>query len=322
MNIAVTGSHGYIGSILCRLLKQSGHTVHACDWEADYEDSTKRNFHSLSRCSFDETHFVTTIINEKVDVIFHLAATSLVGPSFSNPITYFHNNTARTTSFVSKLVQRNWKGHIIFASSAAVYGNSHRDTSFSENDTPHPCNFYGRSKLLAEEVLNSASVYDIKVTSFRFFNVVGAYEELGEETNDTHLLSRLSDAVIFGRSFEIYGDDYPTRDGTCIRDYIHVLDVCKAMMLAMNNDRSRSDVYNLGTSKGTSVKEVFQWFCRLTKTTPQVTIGERRLGDPFYLVADPTKFCDEYNFEYTHSSVEEMITSTWNYYKEKFNYGV
>jgi len=320
MNVAVTGCAGYIGSILSKMLTERKYNVYGCDWSVNNSiDFIK----SYSNVSFDDDAYIENIIKNKVKVIFHLAATSLVGPSFTNPLEYYDNNTGRTAVFLNKLISAGWFGHIVFASTAAVYGGYPRNgNSFNEYSETAPLNHYGQSKLFCEHIINSAQVNEITCTSFRFFNVVGSYKGLGEEYDDTHLFSKLCFSAINDQPFYLYGTDYPTGDGTCIRDYVHVVDVCEAQILAATKLNTVSNVYNLGTSKGTSVYQIINAFKEYTGKNVNVVLSEKRKGDPPSLIADPRKFICYADFKYNHSTLREMIMSTWDYYNERGFHGV
>ena len=305
-NVAVTGSEGYIGSVLCKLLQEAGSNVFRCDL-------TPFNHPQGWVGSFDDDDFVYKIICNNVQTIFHLAATSLVGPDAKDPLLYMWNNSARTTNLLHKLVIRGWKGHIIFASTAAVYQGSIFELPLTEKDkTGDPSSVYGRSKLRCEDILNMCSEhYGIKVTTFRFFNVAGAYNDAGEELFDTHLISRICWAALTNNPVTVYGNDYPTRDGTCIRDYVDVRDICRAQMFAAQN--KIYGTYNLGTKHGLSVLEMIDNFNQYTNNKVKFIIGDRRPGDLHHLTADPSLF-KSHGFEYKFN-LEQTTVSSWQHFK-------
>lgn len=314
--VAVTGSHGFIGSILRKMLTEQGLDVLACDINLDHSLWTKYT-KSVYHGSFDDDAYVDQIVRSDVSTIFHLAATSTVGPDAEDPMTYYWNNTARTITFLKKLIDSNWKGHIIFASTAAVYRlngflEPKKETYFVE-----PASNYGRSKLQCERILDYCSLYGINVTSFRFFNVAGAYDEFGEEHQDTHLISRICVSAINNSPVTVYGDDYPTPDGTCIRDYVHVLDICRAQCFAAQN--KIYGTYNLGSKQGTSVFEMIDMFNKQTGCGVTYETGQRRPGDVPYLVAEPTKFT-LHGFMYKYN-IEDIIDSSWKHFK-RIHYGI
>lgn len=313
MNVMVTGSHGYIGSVLCKELTEQGYEVYGCDNKLSLGADPFKYVKKVTQLSFDDDDVIATIVNNNIHTIFHLAANSLLGPSATNPLQYYWNNTARTTTLLHKLAKAGWKGHIIFSSTAAVYGD--QPTAVTEDSLLDPCNHYGESKLLCEQVLSVAGLYDIKTTIFRFFNVTGAYDDVGQDDGEPHIISRICDAALHGTALTIFGNDYPTRDGTCIRDYVHVRDICGAQIHAMEN--KVTGTYNLGTNKGTSTRELIELFKEINEVKVPSTNGGRREGDPAILVADPNKFIDT-GFKYLYSRPPYIVATAWNYYKGKY----
>lgn len=312
-NVAVTGSHGYIGSVLRKMLTDSGVNVYACDnrWDlsllpVDFNAYAKQ----VLAWSYDSDQFVSAVIANKIKTIYHLAGTSLVGPDAMDPLLYYWNNTARTTTLLKKLSDRGWRGHIIFSSTAAVYGGS--DQPLQETDIPAPNSVYGASKLFTEQILAHADKYGMKATTFRFFNVAGALGEMGEEHEDTHLVSRLCMAAIDNSTINVFGVDYPTHDGTCVRDYVDVRDICRAQIHAAEN--GVYGTYNLGTKTGTSVLEMIKIFNEETNNNVVWQQADRRAGDAPSLTADPTKF-QRTGFEYKYD-VRDVITSSWEYFRK------
>ena len=316
MNVAVTGSHGFIGSVLCRVLTEAGHDVYACD-NKKFLGPDFRYFKTVVNCSFDDDYYIDMIHRHDIHIIYHLAATSTVGPDATDPWLYYSNNPARTTNLIKKLADRGWKGHIVFSSTAAVYGD--KDYPVRETNSTEPTNNYGFSKLMCEHILREGHKYGINVTILRYFNVAGAYDDLGEEVEDTHLLSRICTAACDGTDVTVFGTDYSTDDGTCVRDYIHVRDVCRAQLHAV--DKKLYGTYNLGTNRGASVGEMINVFETYTGVNIQHKTGPRREGDPPFLVANGQKFVDT-GFEYKHSSLQEIVTSQWEHFKHRSSDGV
>jgi UDP-glucose 4-epimerase len=313
MNVMVTGSHGYIGSILCKTLTEQGYDVYACDNKLRLGGDF-RYIKNVYNTSFEDDIVVQSILNNNIQTIFHLAASSLLGPSATDPLLYYWNNTAKTITLLHKLTKAGWKGHIIFSSTAAVYG----DQSFHVSETADlkPCNHYGKSKLMCEQALSVAEMYGIKTTAFRYFNVAGAYDDIGQDSGEPHIISRICDAAIRNTALTIFGNDYQTRDGTCVRDYVHVRDVCRAQIHAM--EMQLVGTYNLGTRQGTSTRELIELFKEINNVKVPSVDGDRREGDPSFLVANPDKFVDT-GFEYKYSNTPYILASAWNYYRGKYN---
>lgn len=313
----VTGAHGYIGSVLSKILSENKYYVIGIDDVPKGIKDTRR----VSYCNqfypykFEFPVALEIIENYPEATIFHLAANSLLGPSAYDPLSYFENNTAATLKLLKNISHKN---KIIFASTAAVYDVT--DKAVKETDKISPPNNYGKSKLWCEEMMKSSyEILNLKIMAFRFFNVIGAYQDVGQELGTPHIISQLSDSAYNGKSFYINGNDYPTRDGTCVRDYLHVIDVCRALIHADlyldNINRPFFEVYNLGTNQGTSVKEIVETFKRVVYNI-EVKNRERRIGDPPFLVANPQKYIEEtgFKYEFTEKDLDKMIETTWRYY--------
>ena len=308
MNVLITGACGYIGSVLTAMMAERGHRVFACDNNLQATDPP--NIVRRYRSSFDDDHIVHQLQLYKIDLIVHLAATSTVGPDATDPLSYLNNNTAKTITFLNKLKDIKWKGHFVFASTAAVYDACNE--ALSEGSLVKPASVYGLSKSLCETALQYAKQSGIKTTVFRFFNVAGAYNGFGEEQEDTHLLSKICHSVANDQELVVFGDDYPTRDRTCVRDYVHVCDICEAIIWALEDERQ--GVYNLGTERGLTVKEMIEQFEMHTGQTVTWKVGPRRPGDVPCLIANPSLFCRMSGFQYKYS-VRDIINSSWEYYK-------
>lgn len=333
MKVAVTGSHGYIGSVLTAMLLNDKHEVVDCDMHPHNTRVEPSNSYTFVG-TFEHDEFIERIVSEKVEVIFHLAASSLLGPSATDPLLYYHNNAARTILFLKKLIDRGWKGHIVFSSTAAVYGETkHFEAGgfgFKETAPTNPINHYGHSKLMCEKALEAATQYGIKVTIFRYFNVAGSYQDtVGQRGGEPHIITRLCNAAAGAakadqytpdptelRPVTVFGRDYKTSDGTCVRDYVHVVDVCRAQMHAWHHPPQTFETYNLGTQRGTTVRELLEVFEIENDCAVPHSYGPRREGDPAILIADPSKFSEKTGFTYTNSNLKTIVKSAWNY----FNY--
>lgn len=308
----VTGACGYIGSVISKKLMQHGHTVTTVDLKATYPLYT--HDHWANTC-FSSELFLRHIIDKKIDGIFHLAAHSLLGPSVFDPLPYFINNAGRTAEMVHNLASEGWNGKFVFSSTAATYGAQNH--MVDENSPKNPINPYGKSKLQAEEILEEAfRAYGFSSVIFRYFNVAGADFDVGQPKNEPHILTQLSKAAESGSTFKIYGGDYDTRDGTCIRDYIHVNDIANAHLLATDLlDRENGCLkYNLGTSTGTSNLELVKNFIDITDSDLDFEIVDRRPGDPAFLVSDASKFQRDTGYLFPESNLYNIISSQWEYY--------
>ena len=315
----VTGAYGYIGSVLCKMLKEDGYYVvgidHNPDSQSDWVTGKPRVKYCDDYLFADFTHKEAMhMYREYKDAtIFHLAASSLLGPSATDPLLYFENNTAKTLQLISDLRPSN---KFIFASTAATYGLSNR--VLSETSKLNPPNNYGKSKLWTEQMLDAYhKLGSIRAVSFRFFCVIGAYEDVGQQPETPHIVNQLCDRAMREEPFTINGTDYDTHDGTTIRDYLHVVDVCRAMMHAdkyLDTQEPCHHKFNLGTNDGYSVRQMVDCFTKQCAPV-EVVEGPRRVGDPAFLVANPNKFKRQTGFKYQYSAddLDLMMKSAWEY---------
>lgn len=316
MKILVTGSAGYIGSHVVKELNRSGfetigldNFVHGHSWavrgdfiECDLLDSKKlRNIF--------ETHDISAVI--------HFAGFAYVSESVLNPLIYYQNNVIGTLNLLEAMIKNNVKD-IIFSSSCTVYGIPH-EIPISESHPTNPINPYGRTKLIIEKILyDFQSAYGIRYVSLRYFNAAGADPdgELGEvHTPETHLIPNIINAALTGDKIEIFGTDYPTIDGTCIRDYIHVTDLASAHILALKYilEGGENDTFNLGNSRGYSVREIINIVKEITKKDIKVKEGSRRNGDPPILMANNNKARKILGWKSNYPQIETIIESAWNW---------
>ena len=322
----VTGAYGYIGTVLTKELKSQGYHVVGIDIDPAstddwlfYGSRTKYCDEFLTDCfaSTDGLH----VLNEYPGAtVFHLAANSLLGPSAYEPLKYFENNTANTLKLLQHLRPTN---RLVFASTAAVYAVTDKQP-IKETAKIGPPNNYGLSKLWCEQMIDSYhQLGHIKASSFRFFNVIGANGDVGQQEGTPHVISQLCRAAVTGSAFHLYSLDYPTRDGSCVRDYFSVVDVARALV---HSDKYMESLdvdschfkFNLGTKGGYSVLEIVSAFEDVIGRQIDVEVVDKRVGDPPLLVADPTKFIKQTKFKYKHSeSLRDMIRSAWEYYNEQ-----
>jgi UDP-glucose-4-epimerase GalE len=315
--VFVTGGAGYIGSHTCKLLSTRGYEVQV------YDNLSRghRDFVKWGRLiEGDVNHRATlraAIAAFRPEAILHFAAFAYVGESAANPQLYYDNNVGGIISVLSAMREVD-TNKLILSSSCTVYGEPCR-LPITEDMPLQPISPYGRSKLMAEQICRDfGNAHGIRTVSLRFFNAAGADPdgEIGERhVPETHLIPRILKATD-GQAFELYGDDYPTPDGTCIRDFVHVLDLADAHIQAATYlfDGGESDVFNLGMGQGSSVRDVIETVQRITRRSVSYKIGGRRDGDPASLVAEVSKAKRILSWSARQSDLETIITSAWAWY--------
>lgn len=311
--ILVTGVSGYIGGQTALMLSDQGYTVYGVDIVPPSENisSILAGF-VLNDISSAETFKFIDDINPRA--IVHCAGTSLVGPSISNPELYYHNNFVKTLILLNHLINSGSHARFIFSSSAAVYGDPIMNPC-NEVDMPMPISPYGESKYMIEMMLKSYAIaYNFNFVAFRYFNACGADSQgrHGQAPGATHIIARVLESIRDDKEFTLYGDDYITDDGTCVRDYVHVEDIATAHILAINNEIP-SDIYNLGTSTGYSNKQIIDMASQVTGKSPTVIIGPRRNGDPAILTASPDHFNRVSGWAPSYT-LDAIINHAWNWY--------
>jgi len=314
MKVVVTGAAGYIGGQTLLKLTDAGHDVLAID-------RVPPPGHLMTvPCSWHIGDFVSPLGLDAIklfcpDAIVHCAGTSLVGPSMITPEDYYNNNFVKTKTLLDFLVRNHYKKvRFVFSSSAATYGNPVM-TPVQEVDPTEPISPYGESKLIIEWMLKSYHrAYGLDFVSFRYFNACGADIQArhGQAPGATHIIARVLESVKQGKDFTLYGNDYPTEDGTCIRDYIHVEDLAEAHILAMDL-QIPCDIYNLGTSTGYSNLEIIRSASQITGANIPVLHGPQREGDPAVLTADATKFMSVSTWK-PKFSMTDIINHAWAWY--------
>jgi UDP-glucose 4-epimerase len=316
MNILVTGGAGYIGSVCSAQLIKLGHSVVVVDdlstgFEESIPDGVK-----FFKTDIKNGQTIRGILRENpVDAVFHFAAKALIPESMSNPGLFFNENVASGIALLEELRHMGIR-KFIFSSSAAVYGNP-ETVPIVEDARKDPVNSYGETKLMFERILSWYSrAYGWGIAALRYFNACGAAGELGERHHpETHIIPLLLQAALRERKdFTIYGDDYPTPDGTCLRDYVHVLDIADAHILAMQDLASPGmHIYNIGTGKSRSVHEVVGIAERVTGVRIPVRVSEKRPGDPAILCASPLKLMQRLGWRPNHSDLDEIVKSAWDF---------
>lgn len=313
MNIIITGSAGYIGGQTALMLKDAGHEVYGID----RREPPKHLLGVVDRFllqDFAGDNALSWIIGKQPDAIIHCAGTSLVGPSVKDPSEYYNNNVVKTVRLLDIVKNSLPRCKFVFSSSAATYGEPIM-TPCHEVDPTEPVSPYGESKLMIDMILESYhKAYGLDYVSFRYFNACGADPQgrHGQEPGATHLIARYLEAARDNGNFRIYGDDYPTADGTCVRDYVHVEDIARAHVLALHH-KIPAGIYNLGSNQGISVKEVIDRAKTIVSKIPYIGTEPRRAGDPPILTADSAKF-DLVAGAWRHHDLDAMIQHAWKWY--------
>lgn len=324
MNILVCGGAGYIGSHMVAYLLENGHDVVILDnLQTGHKDSLLGG--KLYIGDLKDNEILDKVFTEnKIDAVIDFAANSLVGESVENPLKYFDNNIGSTINLLEAMNKHNVK-YIVFSSTAATYGEP-ENIPILEQDKTFPTNPYGESKLAVEKILKWCDkAYGIKYTALRYFNACGAHinGNIGEDHKpESHLIPIILQAALGKREkIMIFGDDYNTEDGTCVRDYVHVSDLSSAHLLALKRLKNggESKIYNLGNGKGFSVKEVVDVARKVTGINIKAEIAARRAGDPATLIASSEKAINELGWEPKFNSLETIIETAWKWHKNHLN---
>ncbi len=317
MKILVVGGVGYIGSHMLKRFKETNYEIEILDNLSSGQKENAQNY-KLYVCDLLDKQTVYKILSEQnYDLVMHFAASINVEESYKNPKKYQQNNVINTINLLECMKDLKIN-KFIFSSSAAVYGEPEH-IPVTELHPFNPVNPYGDTKAEVENALKSyEESCDLKYMSLRYFNACGAHLDgsIGEmHKPETHLIPLVLQ-VASGRKkhIEIFGDDYPTQDGTCVRDYVHVMDIVEAHMLAMENlvNTNKSQVFNIGNSKGFSVKQIIQMTKEITKVDIPVKILARRKGDPAQLIADNKKITNILNWNPKYSDLETIVKTAWN----------
>ncbi|WP_273832055.1 UDP-glucose 4-epimerase GalE [Guptibacillus sedimenti] len=320
MAILVTGGAGYIGSHTVMYLQEQNEDVVVLDNLTKGHEQAVLNVPLYQGDLTDGKVIDQIFADHEIDSVIHFAASSLVGESVTNPLEYYRNNVAGSHALVSKLVEHDVK-YIVFSSTAATYGNPER-TPIEEDDVTNPTNPYGETKLAIEKMLRWCDdAYGLKSTSLRYFNAAGADPEgkIGEDHQpESHLIPIVLQAALGQREkVSIFGDDYDTKDGTCVRDYIHVLDLAQAHYLALKKmkETNESGIYNLGNGKGFTVKEVIDTCRSVTEKSIEAEVAPRRAGDPATLIASSSKAMNELGWKPVYPELSQIVAHAWSWHQ-------
>lgn len=324
MNILVTGGAGYIGSHTAKMLYDMGENVVVYDSLVKGHREAVKCEHFVKGDIFDSALLEETIKKYNIDSVVHFAAFSLVGESMEKPAMYYRNNVMGTLNLLDVMMKCNVK-KLVFSSTAAVYGEP-KTVPITEDSEKNPTNVYGRTKLIMENAMADYSkAYGLKYIALRYFNACGADESgmIGEDHNpESHLIPLVLQACLGQRdSIKIFGEDYATADGTCVRDYIHVNDLAQAHIKALKalHNGHESAAFNLGNGVGFSVKEIIEASEKVTGTTLKKEIVGRRAGDPATLIASCEKAKKDLGVVFEYTNVEKIIETAYNWHKNHLN---
>jgi UDP-glucose 4-epimerase len=310
MKVLVTGGAGYIGAHVSELLQENGYSVRIFDDFSNGLDKRVKEFKDVFKGDITDREAVLKSM-EGMDAVIHLAAKKAVGESVSNPLKYYTNNVGGTMNVLAAMSLKK-VDKLVFSSSAAVYSPSEKD-AIEESDPTDPLSPYGATKLLSEQLINKVGPAErISNISLRYFNVVGSGKvEFGDNSRD-NLVPKVFAAHKEGKSPEIYGADYPTKDGTCIRDYIHVKDLAEAHLVALKQLESKevTEVYNVGSGTGYSVKEMLDQLEKSMAVDLKPVTTARRPGDSPKLIASIKKIEKDLGWR-PKATLKEMIDSAW-----------
>ncbi len=318
MKLLVTGGAGYVGSVVSAQLLQAGHDVTVLDNLSTGHRDAVPDGASFVECDLADSATVLTT-DAGFDAVLHFAAKSLVGESQERPELYWHNNVGGSLALLDAMRSAGVR-RIVFSSTAATYGEP-ETVPIDETAPNAPTNTYGHTKLAVDRMLSGeALAYGLGAVSLRYFNVAGAAHGLGERHGvETHLIPiALQVAAGTREELVVYGDDWPTPDGTCVRDYIHVADLARAHLLALEACPPGSHrIYNLGSGSGFSVSEVAEAVRRVTGHAIPVSVGGRRAGDPAVLIASSARITAELGWEAAHPEIDVMVADAWEFARSR-----
>lgn len=314
MKLVVTGGAGYVGSVCAETLIEAGHDVTVVD-----NFSTGNRYAVPEQARLVEGN-ISDVINDVLgggnfDGVLHFAARSLVGESMEDPAKYWHGNVGVSLDLLDAMREHNVNS-LVFSSTAATYGEP-ESVPITEDAPTRPTNPYGASKLAIDHAITSyCNAYGLGATSLRYFNVAGAHNGVGENhITETHLIPIvLQVAMGYRDKVMMYGDDWPTEDGTCVRDYIHIRDLADAHMLALQaNTPGQHNIYNLGSGAGYSVREVVEMCREVTGHPIPAEVAPRRAGDPAVLIASSEKIKADLGWDPTRTQLRRIVEDAWEF---------
>jgi UDP-glucose 4-epimerase len=316
MRVMVTGGAGYIGSVVTEELARDGHDVVVYDnLQKGHRQAVVAPAEFVHADLGDKAKLQETLSAHRIEAVIHMAADSLVGESYEQPAKYYRNNVVAGLTLLEAMRETDI-GYLVFSSTAATYGEPEKQP-IKETDPSRPTNPYGESKLAFERALRwYDEAYNLRYASLRYFNAAGASEQCGEDHDpESHLIPIALQVAAGTREFvEVYGDDYPTPDGTCVRDYIHVIDLARAHILALGALDHGSGIYNLGCGgAGYSVNDVLATAREVTGKDIRATVAARRAGDPSALIASSEKIKRELGWKPQFQDLRVIIESAWRW---------
>lgn len=325
MKILVVGGAGYIGSHMIKRFQNTDHQIDVLDNLSTGFKENSQNY-KLHICDLSNKEQVHKILKEnKYEMVMHFASSINVGESYDHPMKYYENNVINTLNLLECMIDLKIL-NFIFSSTAAVYGEP-ESIPIKEEQNLSPINPYGKTKSVVENILSDYDKsYGLKYISLRYFNACGAHIDgtIGERHNpETHLIPLILQTASGRRNnFKIYGDDYKTKDGTCVRDYIHVMDIAEAHLLSSEKliQTQSSDIYNIGNKQGYSVREIIDMVEEITQIKIPYKISEKRKGDPAELIADNSKITEKLNWRARYSDLNTIINTAWEWEKKLSNF--
>src|SRR3989344_2521713 len=315
MKILVTGGAGYRESHPSHILCNKGYEVIVYD---NLENGYKEYLHPDAKLIVGDLSDINRLNNcfkeNKIDSVMHFAGYIEAGESMKDPLKFFNNNVSNGINLLNVMIKNNVK-NIIYSSSAGVYGQP-KEIPIKEDSEKKPVNYYGLTKLMFEQILNSCKIYGLKSISLRYFNAAGSGFNIGENHKpETHLIPLILKNALNNREVKVFGDNYETKDGSCIRDYIHVLDLSDVHLIALENlFKGVTGEFNVGTGEGTSVFEIIKICEEVSEKKINKKIYERREGDPAELVADVSKIYNNLKWKAKYN-IKDIIKSAWEWHR-------
>ena len=322
MKILVTGGAGYIGGFMVDRLLEDGHEVFVADsLERGHMEAVSEKARFLQGNLLDKSFVESLFKDKKYDAVIHFAGFISMGESMENPYFYFSNNTLASLNILEEMVESG-NDNFIFSSSAGVYGNPVK-IPIPEDHPTNPENPYGESKLMVEKLMKwYGKTKNIHSVALRYFNAAGASLDgkRGENHDpESHIIPNIISSILQNKPFELFGNDYKTKDGTCVRDYIHVLDLVEAHLLAIEKLKNSPGnyIYNVGTGHGYSNRQVIEMVEKVSGRRAQVKDSPRRPGDADELVAEASKINKELGFSPKYSDLKTIVKTAWNYHASR-----